>query len=172
MIPKKASSASSAPLNMQGICSLLTEENARSAFPASLVENLLRTASRIGVSVWMLILPMTSSCSFFLGPGSVVKVEDLDWTVITVHWGWVVAHSGFGKSQSRKKIDKNIEAVEAQINDIIKAKALETLDPDARHEDSSEYEDLMQKVKLVKIQLDGAVRAIHHSCLVAESLRV
>jgi RNA-binding protein YhbY len=68
-----------------------------------------------------------------------------------------VAHSGFGKSQSHKKIDNNIQAVEAQINDIIKAKVLEQLDPKLYEEGTTDFEELMANTKFVNIQLDGAV---------------
>lgn len=156
MTPKKASSKATT-VNLRAICSIVDEENALLAFPPCMIETLKRMAKRIGVSTWMLMIPTTSSASFFLGPGAIVKVEDMDWICGMIHWGWVVAHSGFGKSQSHAKIDKNIQAVEALINDIIKAKVLEKLDPNLYHEGGTDFEELMANTKFVKIQLDGAV---------------
>ncbi|GAQ93068.1 hypothetical protein KFL_012810020 [Klebsormidium nitens] len=74
---------------------------------------------RIGVSSWMLMVPMTSCASYFLGPKAVVEIEGLDWKSNLIHWGFCVGPSGFGKSQAYQKISKNIDLVERIINDEI-----------------------------------------------------
>jgi hypothetical protein len=167
MTPRK-SSTKSTTVNIRAICSIVNEEDAVQAFPPCKIETLKRMAGRIGVSTWMLMIPTTSSASFFFGPGFIVKVDGMDWVCGEVHWGWVVAHSGFGKSQSHKKIDNNIQAVEAQINDIIKAKVLEQLDPKLYEEGTTDFEELMANTKFVKIQLDGTVSILkREGCVVS-----
>ncbi|GAQ90872.1 hypothetical protein KFL_006950070 [Klebsormidium nitens] len=142
---------------MRAICLFVNEDNAKSAFPPVVLEMLARMGQRIGVSSWMLLIPVISAASYFLGPGSRVKVEGLDWLQKLIHWGFVVGDSGHGKSQAHNKLSDIIDSVEGDINEAKKDAVLNGKNPQLYPEGSPDLEELLDKVQFAKIKLDGAV---------------
>ncbi|GAQ92740.1 hypothetical protein KFL_011160020 [Klebsormidium nitens] len=145
------------PNQCRAVCLIVDDENAKSSFPPEVLKMLHRMGKRIGVSAWMLMVPMTSCASYFLGPNALVEVDGVDWKSNLIHWGFCVGPSGFGKSQAYQKISKNIDVVERIINDEIMEHILKDLDRQVYKEGSSEFEKLMSEIKFLKVKMDGAM---------------
>jgi hypothetical protein len=105
---------------------------------------------RIGVSSWMLDVPVTSAANYCLGPQSVVKVVRYDWKAKTLNWGIVVGPSDSNKSGAYAKIQKVVEALETQINDEIKAKVIDALVTGKVLEGSEEWDEAWKRSKIQK----------------------
>jgi hypothetical protein len=143
--------------NLRAITAILNDENLLESFPPALGDVICRMAKRIGVSPWMLATPATSIFSYFLGLGSRVEVLQYDWSTNTLSWTLVIAHNGTGKSQAYVKLQKSVEAVEAQLNAEVKEKLMQYLEKSEIPEDTEEWEDAWRNAGFIKIAVDGAV---------------
>ncbi|GAQ84426.1 hypothetical protein KFL_001880190 [Klebsormidium nitens] len=159
MPPKRSSfgDQSSIANQSRAVCLIINEENAKTSFPSEALNMLQRMGKRIGVSSWMLMVPLTSCASYFLGPNSRVEVEGLEWKSNLIHWGFCVGPSGFGKFQAYHKISTNIDVVERLINDEIMEHVLKSVDREVYREGSAELEKLLSEISFLKVKCDGAV---------------